>query len=81
MSRLYTIGVALAWIGVGFAVSRYLHKNEVDSATIKILALSGAALAALAWPISVPALIAYIGKSAITNLFASTTEEAVGKSG
>lgn len=79
MSRIYTIGVAIAWIGIGFAVSRYLNKNEMDSTTIKLLALSGAALAAIAWPISVPALIAYAGKNFMTKLFASTAKEVADK--
>jgi len=77
VSKAYSIGVVLAWIGVGFAVSRYAHKNEIDSTTIKLMALSGAALAAIAWPISVPALIAYIGKNFMTRIFASTAEDAV----
>lgn len=77
VSKAYSIGVVLAWVGVGLAISRYIHKKEIDSTTIKIMALSGGALAAIAWPISVPALIAYIGKSFMTRIFASTAKDAV----
>jgi len=61
-ARGYAFGVMLAWIVMGLGATIYMKRDDIDSFGIKLFVLGGVALAALAWPISVPTTLAVMAK-------------------